>query len=104
MNDPSYIDMEQEERSLVDYLEDVKDKETFLNFIRALIEDRQDSIEKEKIHPSSPFGPDVNGWENITVERFFEAALAWATDSGQLSEEPSWYNFAQFIYCGKIYE
>lgn len=96
--------MKHNKRSLVDYLDSVRDRETFLDFVWALVKDREDSVKKEEADPSSPFEPDANGWENITIERFFEAALAWATDSGKLPEEASWKAFAEFLYCGKIYE
>ena len=93
---------------LIEKLEAVVDRESFLIFVKALIADREDEIAKEKVHPSSPWGPGANGWENGTIERYLEAAVAWAEDSqGQplgLPEEPSWRAFATFLYCGKIYE
>ncbi len=87
-----------------DLLEQVTDRESFLAFDRALAADREDEVAKEQVQPSSPYGPGANGWENATIEAFLEAALAWANDSGDLPEEPSWYAFANFLYCGKIYE
>ena len=66
---------------------------------------------KEANHPSPPYGPDANGWENSSIEGFLEAALAWAEDSGMgkslelgLDGEPSWATFALFLYAGKFYE
>lgn len=88
--------------------ENVTDCDSFLEFVRALLADREDEIAKERLNPSSPYGPGANGWENVTVESYLEAALAWAESSrGQemgLPEEPSWKAFATFLYCGKIYE
>ena len=94
---------------LVNKLEQVTDRYSFLVFVKALIEDRKDEKAKELITPSSPYGPGANGWENGTIEDFLEAALAWAevTKMGQsqgLSEEPSWKAFAVFLYSGKIHE
>ena len=46
------------------------------------------------------------GWNNVTIEDFLEAALAWAqsTGMGASQGEPSWQAFAAFLYCGKSYE
>ena len=85
-------------------LEKVKDRASFLIFVAALIADRKQSVEKERQRPSSPYGPDANGWENTTIEAFVDAAFRWAEDSEDLPEEPSWKAFATFLYCGKIYE
>jgi predicted Ser/Thr protein kinase len=93
---------------LTEKLEAVVDRESFLVFVKALIADREDEVKKEKVNPSSPWGASANGWENGTIERYLDAAVAWAEDSrGQplgLPIEPSWKAFATFLYCGKIYE
>ena len=89
-------------------LELVTNRESFLEFVRALIEDRKDEKAKERVKPSNPYGQGANGWENTTVEDYLEAALAWAEATrGRtqgLSEEVTWKGFALFLYCGKIYE
>ena len=90
-------------------LERVSDQETFFEFVRALIEDRNQSIQKEKQEPSSPYGADAGGWENVTIEGYFEAALGWAEDTKKdpsqgLSSTPSWKAFATFLFMGKHYE
>lgn len=85
-------------------LEHVKDRASFLAFIDALIADRRNSAAQERVNPSSPYSPDAGGWENSTIESFFGAALAWASDIDQMPEEPSWQAFATFLYLGKTYE
>jgi len=95
--------------SLIDKLEQVRDRDSFFAFVRALIEDREDELAKEKITPTHPYSAGANGWENKTIEAFLESALAWAesTSMGKtqgLPEEPSWKSFAVFLYLGKIYE
>jgi len=87
----------------------VCDSKTFLEFVRELIADREDEVRKEKITPSSTYGPGANGWENGTIEAFLEAAVAWAEGSEfgakqGLSPENNWRQFAEFLYLGKIYE
>jgi len=94
--------------TLDDYLARVTDRETFLDFVQALAEDRADEERKEQENPSSPFGAGANGWENITIDRYLEAAARCARDMGRqgngLPAEPSWKAFAEFLFWGKGYE
>ena len=95
--------------SLGELLNNVNDRASFLCFVRALINDRQCSVELEKLNSSNPYDRDAGGWENVSIESYLKAALAWAeaTQMGLtqgLSESPSWKEFAVFLYCGKIYE
>src|SRR5262245_28381668 len=90
-------------------LDAVVDEKTFLAFVRALERERRESVKLEAVSPSAPYGPDAGGWENITIEDFLGAAVAWAesTDMGTkqgLSPDNPWKRFAAFLYCGKIYE
>jgi hypothetical protein len=70
-----------------------------------------DEVRKENMESSPPFGAKANGWENITIEKYLEAASAWALDSnfgrknreGQFNEN-YWNQFATFLFAGKIYE
>lgn len=90
-------------------LEQVTDRASFFAFVQALIDDRRDAAEQEKLTPSSPYSADAGAWENTTIEHYLDAALAWAktTNMGTsqgLPEAPSWKAFAVFLYVGKIYE
>lgn len=93
---------------LHELLDRVTDQATFLAYVRALIEDREDEVKKERERSSSPYGSGANGWQNGTIEAFLDAALRWAEDSLEseegLPQQPSWKAFADFLYCGKIYE
>lgn len=93
---------------LHDYLERVRDRQTFLDFVQALIDDRTEEVEKERARPSSPYGPGANGWQNGTIEGFLDAALRCAEDSldgpEELPRKPTWRAFAEFLYGGKVYE
>jgi hypothetical protein len=82
-----------EKSNLHEKLDQVESRDSFFDFVRALIQDRRNPA----------------GWENDTIEGFLEAALAWAEDSGMgesqgLTEDQIWKMFAVFLYCGKIYE
>jgi hypothetical protein len=82
-------------------LKNVRDRDTFFDFVDALIEDRVDKAKDEQRYP---YGGQPDGWENSTIEDYLAAALAWARASQHLSTEPSWRAFAELLYCGKIYE
>jgi len=87
---------------LEELLDEVKDMNSFFEFVRALIKDREVSAQYEQ---NNPFGY----WENVTIESYLDAALSWAetTRMGKTqgeNGEPSWRTFAEFLYTGKIYE
>lgn len=95
---------------LVELLGQVRDPATFLQFARALAEDRGRAEALESRSADAPFGPNLGGWENVRISTFLGAAIAWAEDSSfgqeqglQLASNP-WHGFAAFLYCGKIYE
>ena len=99
------------ENSLVKLLGEVRDEQSFLKFVDALIVDRAGETQKEKETPSSPFGTGANSWQNVTIENYLEAASAWASDSdfGRTLRDGKfdsncWNQFANFLYAGKIYE
>ena len=85
-------------------LEEVNSKESFIRFVNALKKDKIDEQEKEKINPSSPYDPGVNGWENTTIDLFLDTMESYAEDSPLIEENPSWKNFALLLYAGKFYE
>jgi hypothetical protein len=89
--------------------EAVNDRDSFLAFVAALAADRRASAAAELATPGGPYGPEAHGWENVTIEGFLEAAIAWA-ESTRMGEKqglpagPTWRAFAVFLHCGKIYE
>jgi hypothetical protein len=62
---------------LHEYLDRVQDRASFLDFVRALIDDREEEVAQEREKPSNLSG----SWENGTIEDFLFAALRWADDS-----------------------
>ncbi len=81
---------------LIDQVAQVSDQPSFIAFVRALQADRADLRTRSE-------------WQHDTIEDYLEAAAAWAEDAPlQLPPSPDtaaiWRTFAQFLYCGKIYE
>jgi hypothetical protein len=94
---------------LAQLLESVTDEESFLTFVRALVDDRKRAAEMEREQPPSSFDVAASGWANSTIESYLSAAASWAEDSdfGErqgLAAATAWRRCATFLYCGKIYE
>ena len=94
--------------SLEEYLDNVADEKSFIEFAKALQADKEEEHRIDKENPSSPYSQGLNGWENGSIEAFLESAIAWSEDSkfGQVQEKNlnPWKKFALFLYAGKIYE
>ncbi len=95
--------------SLTEKLENVVDCDTFLEFVKALIEDWEadeaEIISKKKLNIYSPAW-DNSEWQNGSIGQYLEAASAWAEaiKEERMPENPTWRTFAEFLYAGKIYE
>jgi len=89
---------------LDDLLDKVNSKQSFLDFVEALRDDKIDEDEKEKIKKSNPYGPGANGWQNGTIDTFLDAIHAFGQDSSNITEQPDWKGFALLLYAGKFYE
>lgn len=81
----------------------VVDRETFFEFVAALVTHRETAAQAEAASPAPPYGPDAGGWENVTIEAYLEACVAWARES-RLPMEPSWQSFARMLRAGVVYE
>jgi hypothetical protein len=87
---------------LNDLLEKVNSRQSFLNFVAALRDDKIDEEQKEKIKKSSPYGPGANGWENGTIEMFLDAVHSFGQDSSHVTEHPDWKTFCIAFIRWKI--
>ena len=101
--------MSQDKDDLFEALQAVQDEESFLQFLLALRDDREASVAEEKVSPSSPYGPEARGWENTTIERFFDAAVRWARDSVNgnpfyTRPENAWRRCADILFAAVGYE
>jgi alcohol dehydrogenase YqhD (iron-dependent ADH family) len=90
--------------NVLEALEAVQDKTSFLQFVEALYVDR---IAANSL-PQTMDGFQGE-WANHTIEHFLEAAVAWAYDS-EFGAQPSparsnpWQLLAQFLWAGRSYE
>jgi hypothetical protein len=97
-------------RDLLAMASAVDSKDSFLTFVDALRADLADELQKERIHPSSPYSAGANGWENGSIEAFLSAATAWGGATSAITGEPMtpdtptcrWC--ALFLLAGKEYE
>jgi hypothetical protein len=95
-------------------IDQVVDETSFLQFLSALKDDRDDEQRKESVAPSSPYGPGPNGWQNGTIGAFLEAAIGWASDmpaerwaeefGDSATPENIWRRVAHMLLAGKYYE
>jgi len=75
-------------------IDSVVNKETFINFMEALIDDYKNKPEE---------------WENLSIDMFLDAINRWAEDFNFRDpdinfERPDWKTIAILFYMGKIYE
>jgi hypothetical protein len=93
-----------------EHADEVVDEASFVRFLRLLAQDRDQVQEKERLSPSSPYGPNAHCWVNGTLETFLRAAYACWDDSikahgsiGVQSSNP-WTRAAHILLRGKSYE
>jgi hypothetical protein len=94
---------------LHEWLAHVRDEQSFIRFIEALGVDFANGRLIEKRSPSSPWGPSALGWENLSVDAFFDAAASWADASSRLAQADeavpnAWQRCAAILLAGKFYE
>ena len=89
---------------LNDLLKKVNSRQSFLDFVAALRDDKIDEEQKEKVEKTSPYGPGANGWENGTIETFLDAVHSFGQDNSKITEQADWKTFALLLFAGKFYE
>lgn len=78
-----------------DYLDRVTDKESFLKFMKALIDDYRNN-------------PDE--WEHDTIDYYLDAIMAWIIDFSSCErnnidwDKIDYSTIAELFFAGKIYE
>lgn len=95
--------------TLTDELENIDDIETFLDFVRALIDGWETNEKEGKFQGFDKFTSSTTDWQNGTVVSYLEATHSWAKstkmgDKRGVASSLSWKAFALFLCMGKIYE
>ena len=89
-------------------LERVGDRESFVRFVHALADEREQAAEIERQHPERYSLDGALDWKNASIPEYLGACTASLDpdrDIGGLDlDQPSWRLFAEFLYFGKIYE
>ena len=87
-------------------LDQVKDRQSFVAFVRALAEEREAAQEIERQHPDRYMVDGAFDWKNAEISPFLHACLDYFEDKPfhKPEKEPSWKMFADFLYFGKIIE
>lgn len=92
--------------SPVDLPRKVDDRDSFIEFVRFLAGEEEES---RRIIGNAPPGERFTGalgWQNGTISSFLYAALDYFETKPfhKPEETPSWRMLADFLYCGKIIE
>jgi len=84
----------------------VIDRESFMEFLAALVEDRQEAEEIERRDPNEAAWGAPRGWQNGNISMFLGAFALHFEDGRWPSEksEPTWGDLAKALYLAKIYE
>ena len=87
-------------------LDQVKDCESFIAFVRALAEDREKAEEMERENPKRFQLGGANNWANGDISGFLYASLDYFFEKPfhKPEQTPSWKMLADFLYHGKIIE
>ncbi len=83
-------------------IDTVKDQKSFCRFVNAIIRERDKAEQLEKKEPKKYKYVGAYGWENGNISEYLGAALVYF--GNKEIKKPTWKNFAEFLYFGKIYE
>lgn len=87
---------------LIEYLNQVKNRESFILFVKELIKDREIAEKNEAGNSELNQFEGVSDWQNTKIDHYLDGAISWLEDSER--DDISWKLMAEFLYCGKIYE
>jgi hypothetical protein len=92
--------------TLEELLQNVCDNESFVQFVRAMADEREASQEDERENSAEYCVDGALGWKNADISSFLYAGLEYFEERPFHKPEnsPSWKMLADFLYFGKIYE
>jgi hypothetical protein len=82
----------------------VVDRKTFLEFLDALIEEREAAEMMERERPKYYAYGGALAWQNSTISSFLAAASVYLGEGHFNEAELTWQAMARFLWYGKIYE
>lgn len=84
----------------------VVDRDSFIEFVTALAEERAEAESIEKNNTQSALSGEALGWSNCTISDFLYASLVYFEEKPFHKPEalPSWKMLAEILYFGKIIE
>jgi hypothetical protein len=87
-------------------LEEVNDRESFINSVRALAEDREVAEVQERETSQRHIVDGANDWKNADIASYLYACLDYFEERPfhKPDREPNWRMFAEFLWFGKIIE
>ena len=87
-------------------LPEVVDRETFVAFVKALANERDDAARMEKDDPQRYCVDGAHDWKNADIASYLHACLDYFTEKPFHEPElgPTWRMLADFLYFGKIIE
>jgi hypothetical protein len=87
-------------------LQIAKDKDSFIEFVAALADERERAGEMESANPDMYVVDGALNWKTASIPEFLYAALAYFDKRPFHEPEstPSWKMLAEFLHFGKIYE
>ena len=85
-------------------LELVCDRASFVDFVRALADEREKAAEIERSNPSRFQIDGAFNWKNADISSFLYASLYNLDEprDGEPEPTPSWQLFAEILWTGKI--
>jgi len=87
----------------------VRDRDSFFAFLEALTAEREDAERLEREEPDRWRWGGAHNWQNSSISTFLGAASCYFSHPDCLHRDapalpPTWRDFAEFLYFGKIYE
>lgn len=103
------LKMNDKARTPEDLLDAVRDRDSFRFFVESLIADREKAERMERDSPAYWKWGGANNWQNNSIAAFLSAGTAYfdhhdCPHRESNSVAPTWRDFAEFLYFGKIYE
>ncbi len=92
--------------TLIELLDAVKDRESFVEFAFAFAEERRRVEAIEAANPEMYRYGGAEGWNNTCISLFIDGGLShFASDAyPSHATSPSWKDLAEFLWCGMFME